>query len=303
MKTVSLVLGSGGARGMAHIGVIKWLEENGYEIRSIVGCSSGAVVGGIYAAGKFDEFETWMRTIKRLDVINLLDIAWSRSGFVKGDKIIGALTEIVGNHTIEELPIKFTAVAVDMKSEKEVWINSGDLFSAIRASISIPLFFTPYLYNDALLIDGGVLNPVPIVPTFGDTTDVTIAVNLDAQEAKAEQVPEIPSKPPAIGGGNGSKIQEAIAALSRRLYKSSPKDHVHQPVGDIFGVALQAFETMQGTIARQKLAAYPPDHLIEIPRNACKMMEFDRAEEMIELGYQKAAEYFSSGKMDAESIN
>lgn len=278
---------------MAHIGVIKWLEENGYEIQSICGCSSGAVVGGIYAAGEFEAFEAWIRSIKRLDVINLLDIAWSRSGFVKGDKIIRALTELVGTHKIEDLPIKFTAVAVDMENEKEVWLNRGDLFSAIRASISIPLFFTPYNYNGAMLIDGGVLNPVPIVPTFGDDTDLTIAVNLDAEEPAKEHVPETPSKKEKPE--NGSKIQEALAALSKRLYRSGTKDK-GQPTGDIFGVALQAFETMQGTIARQKLAAYPPDHLIEIPRNACKMLEFDRAEELIELGYKKAEEYLGGKK-------
>lgn len=295
MKTVSLVLGSGGARGVAHIGVIRWLEDNGYQIQSIAGCSAGAVVGGVYAAGKFDEFEAWIKSIKRLDVINLLDIAWSRSGFVKGDKIIGALTEIVGNHNIEDLSIKFTAVAVDMTSEKEVWINSGDLFSAIRASISIPLFFTPYPYNGGLLIDGGVLNPVPIVPTFGDNTDITIAVNLDAQEASAaapvEQLPEQKQ----TNNGTTSRIQDAIAALSKRLYRNSSReaDQPSQPTADVFGLALQAFETMQGTIARQKLAAYPPDHLIEIPRNACRMLEFDRAEEMIELGYKRAQEFMN----------
>jgi len=289
MKTVSLVLGSGGARGVAHIGVIKWLEDNGYRIQSISGCSAGAVVGGIYAAGKFEGFETWIRSIKRLDVINLLDIAWSRSGFVKGDKIIGALTEIVGTHNIEDLPIKFTAVAVDMSSEKEVWINSGDLFSAIRASISIPLFFTPFPYKGGLLIDGGVLNPVPIIPTFGDDTDVTVAVNLDAEDMPIE-VPPVPEEPKPQNG-TGSRIQDAIAALSKRLYRNNAKDADQHPTGDVFGVALQAFETMQGTIARQKLAAYPPDHLIEIPRNACRMLEFDRAEELIDLGYQCAEDF------------
>ncbi|MCJ9428880.1 patatin-like phospholipase family protein [Kordiimonas marina] len=286
------MLGSGGARGVAHIGVIKWLEEHGYDIRSIAGCSSGAMVGGIYAAGEFAAFEAWVRSVRRLDIINLLDIAWSRSGFVKGDKIIRTLTEIVGNHTIEDLPIKFTAVAVDIKNEKEVWLNKGDLFSAIRASMSIPLFFTPFPYNDGLLIDGGVLNPVPIAPTFGDDTDITIAVNLDAEDDTV--VPEQAEPEPAKE--SGSRIQDAIAALSKRLTWPPSRSADEQPVGDIFGVALQAFETMQGTIARQKLAAYPPDHLIEIPRTASKMLEFHRSAELIDLGYRKAEQYLGGMK-------
>jgi len=245
-------------------------------------------VGGVYAAGAFEAFEAWLRSVKRLDVINLLDIAWSRGGLVKGDKIIRMLTDIVGHHRIEDLPVKFTAVAVDIKNSKEFWINKGDLFSAIRASISIPLFFTPFHYNDALLVDGGVLNPVPIVPTFGDDTDVTIAVNLDAEEETAEHVPEKAKAPQE----NGSRLQEAVSAIGKRLYKPLTGRR-GQSGGDIFGVALQAFETMQGTIANHKLAAYPPDHLIEIPRNACKMMEFDRADELIELGYKKAEEFLA----------
>ncbi|MBT8115323.1 MAG: patatin-like phospholipase family protein, partial [Arenicella sp.] len=184
MKTVSLVLGSGGARGLAHIGVIQWLEQNGYQIKSISGCSAGALVGGVYAAGKLDEFERWSRAISKMDMISLLDISWSRSGLVKGDKFINTLVELVGDQLIEELPIPYTAVATDIKNEKEMWINSGDLFDAIRASISLPLFFTPHTRNGTVLIDGGVLNPIPIAPTFGDDTQLTIAVNLGGRPQK-----------------------------------------------------------------------------------------------------------------------
>ncbi len=144
MKTVSLVLGSGGARGLAHIGVINWLEENDYKIESISGCSIGSLIGGIYATGKLNEFEQWVRALTKLDILALLDMSWSRSGLVRGDKIINSLVELVGEQTIEELPIAFTAVAADIENEKEIWMNSGSLFDAIRASISLPLFFTPY---------------------------------------------------------------------------------------------------------------------------------------------------------------
>ena len=124
-KTVSLVLGSGGARGLAHIGIIKWLEENNYKIQSISGCSMGALVGGIYAAGKLDEYEHWARAITDIDIIRLMDLSWSKSGILKGDKVINTLIELVGDQDIETLPIKYTAVAADIVNEKEVWINKG----------------------------------------------------------------------------------------------------------------------------------------------------------------------------------
>ena len=177
-QTVSLVLGSGGARGLAHIGVIKWLEENDYEVKSIAGCSIGAMIGGVYAAGKLDELEEWMCSITKMDMANLLDISWGNGGIFKGDKVIDTLKDLIGDKQIKNLPIPFTAVAADMITQKEVWINKGSLFDAIRASISLPLFFTPVKHKDKLLIDGGVLNPVPIAPTFDDHTDLTIAVNL-----------------------------------------------------------------------------------------------------------------------------
>lgn len=139
-KTVSLVLGSGGARGLTHIGVIRWLNENGYEIRSISGCSAGALVGGIYAAGKMDEFVEWITAIDKVAMAKLLDISWQSSGLFKGDKIINTLVTLLGDTQIEELPIRFTAIAANVKDEKEVWLNSGRLFDAIRASISLPLF-------------------------------------------------------------------------------------------------------------------------------------------------------------------
>jgi NTE family protein len=179
-KTVSLVLGSGGARGLAHIGVIHWLEENGYDIRSISGCSMGALIGGIYACGKLDVYEEWVRAISKLDIVRLLDVSWGKQGLVEGERIITALKELVGDRRIEDLSIEYTAVAADIKREKEIWLKRGSLFDAIRASISLPLFFTPFEMNGMKLLDGGILNPVPIAPTFEDNTDLTIAVNLGA---------------------------------------------------------------------------------------------------------------------------
>ncbi len=283
-KTVSLVLGSGGARGLAHIGVIHWLEENGYQIKSISGCSMGALIGGIHAAGKLDDFENWVRAITRLDVVTLLDLSWKKSGLVKGDKIINTLTELVGNVHIEDLPIAFTAVAVDVANEKEVWINSGDLFDAIRASISLPLFFTPFHYRGVDLIDGGVLNPVPIAPTFGDATDLTIAVNLGGKASINKPENHEKNSKTENESSLSGKITRFVESITESAVKHSGADW------DAYDIANQAFDAMQGTIARQKLAAYPPDCFIEIARNACGTLEFDRASELIDLGYQKTRE-------------
>jgi len=285
MKSVSLILGSGGARGLAHIGVIHWLEENDYKIESISGCSMGALIGGIYAAGKLDEFENWVRAITKLDIVTLLDLSWSKTGLVKGDKIINTLIDFVGDLKIEELDIRYTAVAADVNEEKEIWINSGRLFDAIRASISLPMFFTPHYYNGAHLIDGGVLNPVPIAPTFSDNTDITIAVNLAGQLIESSQKAEV-NNPDTTRNNDG--INEKI---NKYIHQFTKKVELPQNIDwGAYDIANQAFDAMQSTIARQKLAAYPPDRSIEIARNACGTLEFDRADEMISLGYLKAKE-------------
>jgi len=286
-NTVSLVLGSGGARGLAHIGVIHWLEENGFRIESISGCSMGALIGGIYAAGKLDDFESWVREITKVDIVTLLDLSWKKSGLVKGNKIINTLTELVGDVVIEDLPIKYTAVAADILNEKEIWMNSGRLFDAIRASISLPLFFTPFKYRDIDLIDGGVLNPVPIAPTFSDVTDLTIAVNLGGKVDNKEKITiDIDSKSEKKSPFT-EKITEFIDS-----FKDSTENQISKEWG-AYDIANQAFDAMQSTIARQKLAAYPADYLVEIARNACGTLEFDLASEMIELGYKKAQECLS----------
>ena len=288
MKTVSLVLGSGGARGLAHIGIIHWLEENGYEIKSISGCSMGALVGGIYASGKLPEFEHWVKAVTKIDIITLLDISWSTTGFFKGDKVINTLVDLVGNQLIEDLPIPYTAVAADLTNEKEVWINSGELFSAIRASISLPMLFTPYDYKGVNLIDGGTLNPVPIAPTFGDGTDVTIAVNLCGPP---KNIP-VTNGEPAVLSNDSENFHEKITHFIKGMQqKIIIKDSIDL---DGYDIVNQAFDAMQSTIARQKLAAYPPDYTIELARNACGTLEFERAAEMIELGYQKAEENLGS---------
>lgn len=288
-RTVSLVLGSGGARGLAHVGVIRWLEANGLRIVSIAGTSIGALVGGIHAAGKLDAFEQWARTITVPTMLSLMDLSWGRGGLVKGDRFIGTLTAIVGERDIESLPIAFTAVAAQLDGGKEIWLRSGPLLSAIRASISLPLLFAPYEYRGMKLIDGGVLNPVPIAPTLGDLSDLTIAVNLGGpvheDPPTDARMPAVVAGPPSPGyAGFIDRITEFV-----RGGGEAPRAGSGSTDWSAYDVAYLAFDAMQGTIARQKLAAYPPDRLVEISRSACRTLEFDRASEMIDLGFRQAA--------------
>ena len=280
-KTISLVLGSGGARGLAHVGVIRWLEEHGHEIRSISGCSIGSCVGGAYAAGKMDAFVDWMESFTKREIYSMLDLSFTWDSLVKGDKMMAAIQSKIGTDLIEDLPIKFTAVAADIASEKEHWFQSGPIDQAIRASVSLPLFFTPYTVDGVQLIDGGILNPTPIEPTLGDDTDLTIAVDLGGPIMK-EAMPE----PEEAKSPWQQRLDDFLESM--KFSESKPKDQ-----WDMFYIADQSFNTMQNAIARKRMADNPPDHLIAIPRNKCGTLEFDRAVEMIEYGYRLAEEQLS----------
>ena len=282
--TVSLVLGSGGARGLAHIGVIQWLTENGYDIRSIAGSSMGALVGGIYATSKLETYAEWVLALERIQVLRLLDPTFGRDGLFKGERIMGVLRELIGDCAIEDLPISFTAVATDLESGEEVWLREGKLFDAIRASIATPLVFTPFKHGARTLLDGALVNPLPIAPTLTDDTDLTIAVNLSGA---AEMRPVPPAPTPMM---NGNTYQRRIRAFIENLHLARSSG---PPARGLFDIAFVSMQTMQDTIARLKLAAYSPDVTVEIPRNACGFYEFWRAEELIALGRERAAQAFA----------
>jgi NTE family protein len=282
--TVSLVLGSGGARGLAHIGVIQWLTENGYSIRSISGTSIGALVGGIYATSKLEVYAEWVLALERMHVLRLLDPTIGRPGIFKGERIISVLRDLIGDMDIEELPISFTAVATDLDSGQEVWLRSGKVFDAIRASIATPMVFTPVRHGDRTLIDGAVINPVPIAPTLDDTTDLTIAVDLSGP---AELRPMTPISASLIGDNSYRKrILKFVEAMR-------PARAPKEPSRGLLDVAFSSMQTMQDTIARLRVSAYSPDVMVEVPRNACGFFEFWRAEELIALGRERAAQAFA----------
>jgi len=307
-QTVSLVLGSGGARGLAHIGVIQYLEEQGYRIESIAGASMGALVGGIHAAGKLSIYRDWICALRKADVVRFLDVAFRSEGLIKGDRIMDTLRRMVGEHLIEDLPVAYTAVATDIDRRREVWLCEGPLFDAIRASIAVPTVFTPHRYRDMTLLDGGLLNPVPIAPTFRDFTDLTIAVNLNAEPLPmaAPPKPEKPAPEPSRksksnGGGEDSlraRILQFLDTISDNL-TSADEDDDDETIG-LFELMTSSFETMQNAIAAVKLAAYAPDVLINVPRDTCAAHEFHRARELIALGRRLAAEAMEKGDVKDE---
>lgn len=279
--SLSLVLGAGGARGLAHIGVIEELLARGYRIVSIAGSSMGALVGGIYAAGKLEEYRDWVIKLQRLDVLRLLDFTWRGGGMIRGERVIGVLRELVGEHQIESLPVSYTAVAVDIDAEREVWLSRGSLFSAIRASIAIPGIFTPVELHGRRLVDGGLLNPVPVAPTLRDLSDLTVVVNVNAVNGPLRR-PCVPLV--AEEGVDGADDRSALAWWSRirrrrRLRRQSMME-----------LLARSLDLMMQSITRHRLAGHHPHVLIEVSRDAASFYEFWRASELIELGRRRTRE-------------
>ena len=285
-KTISLVLGSGGARGLAHIGVIRVLERHGWKIGAISGSSIGALIGGFYAAGKLDEYAEWVQELTEFNVLRYLDVAWGGAGMLKGEMLMQTLQHFVGTHRIEDLPIPLSIVATDVLTRKEVWLRRGDLFDAIRASIAVPTVFTPHMIKGRPLLDGGILNPVPIAPTLQDPTDAIIAVSLSGVpkrvggSSRHDAVRKTIEKP---RHRYQKKIEAFIDQLQERLGLHE-EDATDRPNLSLTDAALLSLDAMQASIARCMLAAYPPDVLIEIPIDTCAAHEFYRAAEVIEAG-------------------
>jgi NTE family protein len=281
-KAISLVLGSGGARGLTHIGVIRALEEHDYEISYISGSSIGALVGGIRAAGKLDDYADWVSALGKRDVLKLLDWSFSKGALISGNRIIEVLRDMVGEHAIEDLDIGFTAVATDIVGRREVWLNKGPLFDAIQASIAMPLIFAPVNRDGVTLVDGGLVNPIPIAPTLNDDTALTIAVDLNARPESLEATRRSDDSEVESGGS----LRESITRFVQQLIPDGTEPDKAE-LG-AYEIALNSFDTMQSTISRMKLAAFAPPVVIEIPRNLSTLFEFYRAQELIDFGYRRA---------------
>lgn len=272
MAKVHLVLGSGGARGMAHIGVIEELEKEGHEIVEVIGCSMGAVVGGIYCAGHLQKYKDWLLTLTRSSVFGLMDFTLTRQGFVKGEKVFSTILDMTGPQNIEELPIPFTAVATNMTTMEEVHISKGNLFQALRSSISIPGIFTPVYEGTNVIVDGGVLNPLPIDLVNKQEDNIIVAVNINEPDPPGAQHPV---------KSESTDIRHWIPIH----WPFSKKETEPQPPSFSLVELMQtSYDYTQDRLTQMMVKHYQPDVLVNIPRSSCSTFEFYRAEELIELG-------------------
>ncbi len=307
-RTAAVVLGSGGARGYAHIGALQVILERGFDIVAIAGSSMGALVGGVHAAGCLDEYTAWVTGLRQLDVLRLVDLSLSAGGAIRGEKVFAVVREMVGDTRIEDLPLAYTAVATDLLAHREVWFQEGSLSNAIRASIAIPSLFTPVVSGDQLLVDGALMNPVPILPTLSSNADITIAVHLSG--AVRRHSPTRPSGPVtapvleevAVEAGIGGDRADAPGLRQRAarffdweavraMLGREGGDRPAPPPADVdvadvgrLDIVNLAYEVMQATLTSYKLAGYPPDVLVEIPKSSARTFEFHRAPELIQLG-------------------
>ena len=321
--TVALALGGGGARGYAHIGVLEVLEERGFEVISIAGTSMGALVGGLHAAGALPAYAEWARGLTQRDVLRLLDPTIRAPGAIRAEKVFGVVTELLGDRTIEDLPIPYTAVATDLLAGREVWFQRGPLAPAIRASIALPSFITPVMLQGRLLADGGLLNPIPVAATAAAAADVTIAVSLSEEHlAGTGTAPTSMAADPDDHATTAPwTLQEADADHHRETSSIRHHDLVRAVTGWFNGVREPAdleaagerddaaphgwftptppglrtlevmqlsVEALQASVTRFRLAAYPPDVLVTVPRDACRTLDFHRAGELIDIGRQRA---------------
>ena len=303
---VALALGSGGARGYAHIGVINELRDRGHQIVGIAGSSMGSLVGGLEAAGRLDQYSDWASSLTQRAVLRLLDPSLTAAGVLRAEKILDAVREILGDVTIEELPIPYTSVSTDLVSGKSVWLQRGPVDEAIRASIAIPGVISPHELDGRLLADGGILDPLPMAPIAAVNADMTIAVSLNGDDPRsAEQEARTTGELWGRMWRNTTALLDTAAARSlldsptaRSMLSrfSSQADEEIESAGPIpipklggFEVLNRTIDIAQSALMRHTLAAYPPDLLIEVPRTACRSLEFYRAAEVIEIGQELAA--------------
>jgi len=275
-KTVALVLSSGGARGLAHIGAIEELEANGYRIGSVAGCSMGALIGGVYAAGKLKEFREWMKGIDRKKMLELTDFSLSLNHIVKGTRIIEAIMEFVPDIQIEDLPIPYCAVATDLKAGKEVVFNKGSLFEAIRASISLPSFYEPVERDNMILIDGGVVNPIPLNRVKRQAGDILVGVDVSGHDYQAqwEETHRLAER------------QKNNKSLKAKILDKLIPDNIEF---NHYTVLSRSSSLMirQNSILMAKLMK--PDMLVDIQMSRYGGFDYDKSEKLIAIGHQKTA--------------
>jgi len=286
-KDVALVLSSGGARGLAHIGAIEELEARGYRVTSIAGCSMGALVGGVYAAGKLKDFREWMKTIDRKKMLSLTDFSFSINHLAKGNRIIEAIMEFVPDTAIEDLPIPYCAVATDWKSGREVVFNKGSLFEAIRASISLPSFYEPVKRDGMILIDGGVINPIPLNRVKRGKNDILVGVDVSGHdyEAQWEEQQRLIT------------MQKQDKSLKAQILDKLIPDNIEFNYYTMLS-RTSSLMIRQNSILMTKLMK--PDILVDIQMSRYGGFDYDKSEKIIAVGRQRAEQTIS--KYEAPSV-
>ena len=275
-KKVALVLSSGGARGLAHIGAIEELEARGYHISSIAGCSMGALIAGVYAAGKIDEFREWMKTVTRRKMFELTDFSLSLNHIVKGKRIIEAIMEFVPDVAIEDLPIPYCAVATDLTAGKEVVFNKGSLFEAIRASISLPSFYEPVQRDGMILIDGGVINPIPLNRVKRQSSDILVGVDVSGHDYKSqwEEMRRL------------TEWQKNDKSLKAKILDKLIPDNIEFNYYTMLSRS-SSLMIRQNSILMAKLMK--PDVLVDIQMSRYGGFDYDKSEKIIAIGRQKTS--------------
>jgi len=312
---IGLALGSGAARGWAHVGVVRGLLAQGIVPEVVVGSSSGALVGAMYAAGRLDVFETWGRALDWRQVFGYFDLTF-RGGLIKARRLLDELAENLPVQDIEALPRPFACVATDLASGREVWLRSGPLLEAIRASFAVPGLIAPVRIGNRWLIDGGVANPVPVSLCRAMGADTVIAVDLnttllgrrlrgaappaleagDPAEAQGAARDEEEAPPPAESVATGTlrtALDALVADLRRRVNPSAPIDREEKP--SIYEVLAQSLNIMQVRITRGRMAGDPPELLVTPRLGDFGLLDFDRAHEAILEGERAVARALDSG--------
>lgn len=275
-KDVALVLSSGGARGLAHIGAIQELEAQGYRISSVAGCSMGALIGGVYAAGKLDEFREWMKTIDKKKMLELTDFSLSLNHLVKGKRIIEAIMEFVPDVAIEDLPIPYCAVATDLKAGKEVVFNKGSLFEAIRASISLPSFYEPVQRDGMILIDGGVINPIPLNRVKRQTGDILVGIDVSGHDYKMQWEES----------HRLAEWQKDDKSLKAKILDKLIPDNLDFNYYTVLS-RTSSLMIRQNSILMAKLMK--PDILVDIQMSRYTTFDFDKSEKLVAIGRLKTS--------------
>jgi len=291
-QKIGLALGSGSARGWSHIGVIQGLREAGIPIDMVCGTSIGAIVGGALAAGAIDQLDDWVRELSWSDIIGFMDVMFPRSGLIEGEKIIKFFRKNFTDPNIEDLPMPFAAVATDLMSGRELWLREGSLMDAVRASMSMPGIFVPFKQNTQWLVDGGLVNPVPVSLCRAMGADIVIAVNLNSDLVGKRRKPNTSPRivPPKTERKSGKLREQFTAYLDTTVKRGrsliparfGPGSSERGP--NLFEVMTTASNIMQDLITRQRLAGDPPDLLISPRLSHIGLMEYNRADESIREG-------------------